>query len=244
MQSAVAQPSVAGCRHPLVLHGRAGPARRPMAAATAATPAAAIVHEPFRVLSDWLTNNGGNVSSITVGNCQMGDITVRGLVATQDLSTSTPAISVPISNTLRDDQAPIVYPKAPWNVNLAAYILDERSKCNSSRLWPYICTLPAESNSPLLLPDNALQEVQYPPAVAAIQSYQQLAGESFRQCNSACTGAGKAAVSWPDWVWALHMVQSRSIRLAITGCKVMIPGEPCKMFQVICAAIPALNMPA
>ena len=30
--------------------------------------------------------------------------------------------------------------------------------------------------------------------------------------------------SWLEFCWALHMVQSRSIRLAIKGCKVLIPG--------------------
>jgi hypothetical protein len=63
----------------------------------AAAEAGAAVSAPFAALSDWLTQNGGSVGSITAGYCQMGDVTVRGLVALDDLPPSTPILSVPVS---------------------------------------------------------------------------------------------------------------------------------------------------
>lgn len=40
----------------------------------------------------------------------MGEVTVRGLVALEDLAAGTPIISVPISSTVRDDKVPEAYP--------------------------------------------------------------------------------------------------------------------------------------
>jgi hypothetical protein len=37
--------------------------------------------------------------------------------------------------------------------------------------------------------------------------------------------AAAASCSWERFALALHLVQSRTIRLAIMGCRVMIPGE-------------------
>ncbi|KAF6256015.1 hypothetical protein COO60DRAFT_1659403 [Scenedesmus sp. NREL 46B-D3] len=146
----------------------------------------------------------------------MGAVTVRGLVALEDLPPSTPILSVPVSSTLRDDRAPEAYPGAPWNANLAAQLLQERQKGSASTFWPYLATLPDSCCSPLLLQEHQLPEVQYGPAMAAIASY--------REAVRAAYDAGQPQFSWQDWAWAVHMVQSRSIRLAITGCKVMIPG--------------------
>jgi hypothetical protein len=72
----------------------------------------------------------------------------------------------------------------------------------------------------LLLPQHQLSEVQYAPAVAAIAAFQQKAWEAFDRLQQQ-----QQQWVWEEWVWALHMVQSRSIRLAQMGCKVMIPGK-------------------
>lgn len=39
--------------------------------------------QAFEQLAEWLTEKGGSVSGITAGDCQMGPVTVRGLIATQ-----------------------------------------------------------------------------------------------------------------------------------------------------------------
>jgi hypothetical protein len=137
----------------------------------------------------------------------------------QDLSPSTPVLSVPVSSTLQDTRAPEPYPGAPWNVCLAAQLLQERAKGASSSYWPYLATLPSSCCSPLLLPQHQLSEVQYAPAVAAIAAFQEKAREAFDRIQQQ-----QQQLVWQDWAWALHMVQSRSIRLAQMGCKVMIPG--------------------
>eukprot|EP00775_Hariotina_reticulata_P012242 gene12242-biopygen14138 len=156
----------------------------------------------------------------------MEGVVVRGLVAQKELPSGTPVLSVPISHTLRDDKVSPAYSGAPWNASLAAYLLSERSKGSNSSMWPYLCTLPADcSGSPLLLPADMVPEVQYPPAVVALQAFQKFARESYEQWKEQQQQQQQQQqYSWSDWCWALHMVQSRSIRLAITGCKVMIPG--------------------
>lgn len=128
-------------------------------------------------------------------------------------------------STLRDDRAAAAYPGAPWNANLAAQLLDEKAKGSRSPLWPYIQTLPVSCSSTLQLQEQQLQEVQYRPAIEAITSYQAAVREAYDNCCKARAEAGQQQFGWQDWQWAVHMVQSRSIRLAITGCKVMIPGE-------------------
>jgi hypothetical protein len=49
-------------------------------------------------------------------------------------------------------------------------------------------------------------------------------GQSSRGGGGSGAAHGGSSCSWEDWARALHLVQSRSIRLAITGCRVMIPG--------------------
>lgn len=81
------------CLYPLH-SAQCGVQSHPTPATADGTAVAAV--QPFDALSQWLTENGGSVGSITVGDCQMGDATVRGLVATQDLPVNTPVISVPV----------------------------------------------------------------------------------------------------------------------------------------------------
>eukprot|EP00878_Enallax_costatus_P040455 GHUV01046707.1.p1 GENE.GHUV01046707.1~~GHUV01046707.1.p1 ORF type:complete len:133 (-),score=13.67 GHUV01046707.1:166-564(-) len=69
----------------------------------------AAITQPFDALASWLSDNGGSVGRITAGDCVMGDVTVRGLVALEDLEAGTPVISVPISSTVRDDRVPEAY---------------------------------------------------------------------------------------------------------------------------------------
>jgi hypothetical protein len=145
--------------------------------------------------------------------------------AKQDLTPSTPILSVPVSATLQDTRAPQPYPGAPWNVCLAALLLTERDKGHSSSFAPYLATLPASCCSPLLLPQQQLAEVQYAPAVAAIAAFQEAARDAYQQLlQQQQQQQQQQQWSWQEWAWALHMVQSRSIRLAQMGCKVMIPG--------------------
>jgi hypothetical protein len=210
--------------------------------------------EAFEQLRDWLTQRGGSVGPITAGDCRMGPVTVRGLVAqevsggvmvgllhpsyeakhtpwprhrnapAQDLASGTPLLSVPISAALRDDRAGEPFPGAAWNACLAAQLLAERDRGSSSAWAPYLATLPGTACCPLLLPGRQLDEVQYTPAVAAIREYQAAAQGAYTAFMQQQQQQQQQQHSWEDWAWALHLVQSRSIRLAITGCKVMIPG--------------------
>ena len=117
-----------------------------------------------------------------------------------------------------------------------------------SRWWPYIASMPGiYDGSPLLFSEQQLIEVQHGPAIEAITLYQAFARQAYDEWTrfksprrdaegaalsqaSPSNGAAAADVphsshpSWLEFCWALHMVQSRSIRLAIKGCKVLIPG--------------------
>lgn len=86
-------------------------------------------------------------------------------------------------------------------------------------------TLPESCCSPLLLQEHQLPEVQYSPAMDAIAAYRQSVRAAYDSWCAVRAAAGQQQFSWQEWAWAVHMVQSRSIRLAITGCKVMIPGR-------------------
>jgi len=103
------------------------------------------------------------------------------------------------------------------------------AKAAAAASGPYLRSLPEQQpcSSPLLLPDRLLQEVQYAPAIAAPTAFQQFAQESYQQWHTApaLTAAAAAVSRLEGLVLGPDMVQSRSIRLAIAGCKVMIPGE-------------------
>lgn len=86
-------------------------------------------------------------------------------------------------------------------------------------------TLPESCCSPLLLQEHQLPEVQYSPAMDAIAAYRRSVRAAYDSWCAVRAAAGQQQFSWQEWAWAVHMVQSRSIRLAITGCKVMIPGR-------------------
>lgn len=103
---------------------------------------------------------------------------------------------------------------------LAAQLLTERSKGHSSSWQPYLATLPSSCCSPLLLPSSKLDYVQYQPAIAAVAAFQATARAAY---DKLCQHQ-QQQWTWEQWAWAVHMVQSRSIRLAQMGCKVMIPG--------------------
>ena len=115
-----------------------------------------------------------------------------------------------------------------------------------SRWWPYIASMPGiYDGSPLLFSEPQLAEVQHGPAIEAITLYQAFARQAYDEwtrfkshegakdkalsqeslSDSAAAAASQSShSSWLEFCWALHMVQSRSIRLAIKGCKVLIPG--------------------
>ncbi|KAF8064643.1 EIF4E1 [Scenedesmus sp. PABB004] len=209
--AAAARQHQVGCRPP---------ARRGVAAAAAAPAAAAA----FGELAAWLASRGGEVGPVSIGDCRMGDAVVRGLVATADVAAGDTLLRVPLGAALRDDAPPDPFPGAPWNARLAAHLLEQRAAGAAAPAAAYLATLPAPgADGPLLLRPGELAEVQYPPAVAAITSYQDAAGAAFDAWRAA-GGAAAARATWEEWAWALHMVQSRSIRLAIAGAKVMIPG--------------------
>ncbi|KAI8467622.1 MAG: hypothetical protein J3K34DRAFT_429986 [Monoraphidium minutum] len=78
----------------------------------------------------------------------------------------------------------------------------------------------------LALSDAEVEEAQYAPAVQALRAYRGQARDAFdawrRQGSPVAAGC-----SWERFALALHLVQSRTIRLAVTGCRVMIPAVDC-----------------
>lgn len=105
----------------------------------------------------------------------------------------------------------------------------------SGRWWPYLLTLPTDAPTPAALTQQQAAAVQYPPAVAAISEFRGMAAEGYerwqralaaQQGGGADTGAGavRSAELFEEFLWALHMVQSRCIRMALLGCRVLLPG--------------------
>ena len=111
----------------------------------------------------------------------MGPVTVRGLAATRALPSSSTLLRVPLRCTIRDTHVPKAYFGAPWNVNMAVFLLGECGKHRShmqekgatppgaapapnnkdSWFWPYIASMPGMgSSSPLLFDDRQLAEVR------------------------------------------------------------------------------------
>jgi hypothetical protein len=201
---------------------------------------------PFESLTTWLSGRGGAISDLGLEPCELpGGAVVRGLVATAHHEAGDTLMSVPLGAALRDDAAPEPYPGAPWNACLAALLLQERARGRDSAWAPYLATLPGcqdcDDTGLLLLPDDMLSELQYAPAAAALAAYRTTVASAHAATAAQWHGHG-ACPGWREWAWATHMVQSRSIRLAIAGCRVMIPGAARQRVHVrmrltlICAA--------
>ncbi|KAG1666832.1 hypothetical protein FOA52_009456 [Chlamydomonas sp. UWO 241] len=176
-------------------------------------------------MADWLRQRGGGVDRVTLGDFDMGGFTVRGLVATETLPQGSALITVPLACTLRDDNVPEAYPGAPWNVNMAAFLMEQRAayEADAGSEWsPYIASLPAGVDGPLTLTETEVDAIQYPQAVRAVRAYRAFARDAYEQWESHQQGQ-QGGDSWDRFVWALHMVQSRTIRLAVLGCRAMIP---------------------
>jgi hypothetical protein len=215
-----------------------------------AAAAAAHPSDPsFAPLTRWLESSGGRVSGLDLRPCAMGPALMRGLVATAAAAEGAALLSVPLSRALRDDRVPPAYPGAIWSASVAAYLLEEAAKGAASEWAPYIASLPgggllsgsssdggsSSSSSAadwpagmLLLTEAQVEAVQYAPALAALKAFQQQARgayEAWRHAAGASSSTAAAGCPWERFALALHLVQSRSIRLAITGCRVMIPGD-------------------
>lgn len=115
-------------------------------------------------------------------------------------------------------------------------------RCRWNRLSPKRKMLMGHASvSPTLSTPPHTTQVQYPQAVDAMRDFQALARDAYSQWHAAWAARrsdphsgphsgphpGRGPVdegSWERFAWALQMVQSRSIRLAVTGCRAMIPG--------------------
>ena len=72
--------------------------------------------------------------------------------------------------------------------------------------------------TPLVMSEDEVQQMQYGPAIAAARSYQQQFTEAW---------AGIEPLGWAtrdELAWSLTMVQSRVLRIAQLGRRVMVPG--------------------
>ncbi|GAX73676.1 hypothetical protein CEUSTIGMA_g1127.t1 [Chlamydomonas eustigma] len=188
-------------------------------------------------------------------------VCVRGVAVTKAMPSSSTLLSIPLKCIIKDSDCPAAFPGAPWNVNMAALLLAEISahyswqslgqagsneekeeelikgstSTSGSKWWPYFLCLPAiYSSSPLLFEQQQLRDLQYKPAIEAIQVYQRFAREAHeawsksqnRGSSDEGSYSGRKHYNWScmDFFWALHMVQSRSIRVASRGYKALIPG--------------------
>jgi len=120
---------------------------------------------------------------------------------------------------------------------MAAHLIEEARKGAASGWAPYIASLPGAHlltrqtcgagewpAGTMLLSEAQVGAVQYAPAVAALRAFQQQSKAAYDSWRSSTSSATAATCPWERFALALHLVQSRSIRLAITGCRVMIPG--------------------
>jgi hypothetical protein len=135
----------------------------------------------FAGLSAWLQSEGGYLSNVDMQNCYIGDIPVRGLVATKNLHKGDTVMSIPLTSAIRDDEISQAYPGAPWNVTLALYLCSERARGPASRWHAYLQTLPSEFEGPLLMTHEQVLAIGYGPAVRAILEYQQQVFEAYEK---------------------------------------------------------------
>ena len=137
----------------------------------------------FDGLSAWLQSEGGYLSNIDMQDCYIGDIPVRGLVATDNLYKGDTVVSIPLTSAIRDDEISQAYPGAPWNVSLALYLCSERAKGPASRWYAYLQTLPSDFEGPLLMTHEQVLAIGYKPAIHAVLEYQQQAFEAYEELN-------------------------------------------------------------
>ena len=267
-------PTLPRCR---VLRSSAAAAGGSAAPAAAAAAAAhneqedALPSDPsFAPLVAWLERAGGSARGLDLRLCRMGAARVRGLVATAPAAAGDVLLSVPLSRALADDAVPAAFPGAHWAASMAAFLLEEAAKGTASDWAPYIASLPcghllapgSDGNAAagsaidagaLLLSEAEVDAVQYAPAAAALRDYQaraRRAFEAWRAAAAAAAAAPSAAAAgcpWERFALALHLVQSRTIRLAIAGRRVMIPGVPHAPRSLLAhpqASTPALAPPS
>jgi hypothetical protein len=123
-------------------------------------------------------------------DCHMGPVTVRGLVARQPFPQGSLIMSVPFDSTIKDTDTPEAFPGAPWNVSIAFRMLLEVRQGPGSHWYPYLQSLPQDSSGPILLDAGSLPEIQYPPAIQAVEEYQQQAADAYDQLQQRCEWVG------------------------------------------------------
>jgi hypothetical protein len=81
------------------------------------------VETDWQELRTWLVNGGGEVGSVRLGECKLGDSLVRGLLATAPCAAGQTLVTVPLRLAFVDSGVQPPYPGAPWNVTLACKLL-------------------------------------------------------------------------------------------------------------------------
>lgn len=183
-------------------------------------------------LSQWLSQSSGkapesHVNNLSLSDCEMqgyrGPFTVRGLVSEVGAAEDDVLLSIPLSSCVQDLECTPAFHGSGWNVNMARFLLTELDRANMSPCLGYLRTLPSiPPDLPLLMTAQEISEIQYPQAMEAVERYQMFALDSYDKWQM--SDASARIFSRADFSWALHMVQSRSIRLAVKGIRVMVPG--------------------
>lgn len=206
--------------------------------ASAASSTVSSPEAKWTALQAWLASrHGGSAGTVELRDCKLGDVTVRGLVAPRGAAEGSTLMVVPLGAAVIDKQVQSPWPGAPWNAALAHHLLSQRALGAASPLAPYLDLLPPSHGCPLTFGEVAVREVQLADAVAAVRSYQQLAADTWAAAGAA--GVQPPGCTYADWAWAVSMVQSRTIRMAVLGYRVMLPGA-CGSGMVQCMCAPVL----
>lgn len=105
-----------------------------------------------RVLT-WLREQGGYVGPVKLSNVRRGDLSIRGLVATQNIAANTTLVRVPRQLLFVGDDvdqrkytpsgSASLNKHADSDVFLAVRVAEERSKGSASKFWPYLAEMPS-----------------------------------------------------------------------------------------------------
>ena len=169
-------------------------------------------------LCRWVDANGGSASNVVAGPTQHG----LGLLCAGDVAQGDVVVHIPRELTLAaihvSDDIQALQSNIPsefWSARLALLLLAERSQGSSSRLAPYLPTLPAAFSTPLFWDPRALQHLQYPTVQAPLlKTAKFIQGFAAEHLGARSASAFSGLEVGPDaFGWAVAACSSRAFRV-------------------------------
>ena len=146
---------------------------------------------------------------------------LRGVIATESLSSKTPVVEVnselvlEVTSTRQPTPFPEFCPPSlweslKWDERLAFKLLHLKHVSEASPLMPWIRRLPSTFSTPLTWSDKDIDDLQYPPLIEKIKAQKDKWRNLYELWSKATSMNFKDKVPYSEMVWALQCVNSRA----------------------------------